>query len=802
MPSRAPDVGDRRERRSAARCHREPGRHPSGPGERMAVARAVAGRNFAKAGLAAIVTAGLAMSATWTWAADPAPPAAPRRVPRTEAVITLDGAIDEAAWGGALTFDLNIEFSPADNQPAPARTECLILEDGRRLYIAFRAHDPRPEEIRAHLSDRDRLGNDDHVGVLIDSFNDERRAFGFFVNPLGVQLDVSRNDVGGDPERPEDETWDAIWKSAARLTADGYEVEMEIPFSALRFPRVNGDQVWGLLPVRAWPRGRRHQFGAVPIDRNRSCVVCQAVKVTGFGGITPGLNLDLYPTLTASRTDEREEMFGAPLVEGDPDGDLGLTVRWGVTPNLGLGATLNPDFSQVEADVAQLDVNVRFALFYPEKRPFFLEGADFFSTPLNVVYTRTVGDPEWGVKLTGKEGKHALGAAFARDAETLLLFPSNQSSDDDTLEQPNNVGVLRYRYDVGKSSTVGVLATAREGDDYHNRTAGVDAYLRFRDSETLRLQWLKSDTRYPAAVTGNPDLDPQQPSGAFADTALTARYAHQSRDWFWLAGWEDLGKDFRADTGFIPRVDTRKADLGLERIMWGENGSWLTRLFFGTMAYRIEDHDGTLTDSDIGLHFALSGPRQSMLFTRIADRQERYEQFTYDQTIGELFFEFQPTGSLRFEVYGRGGDAIDYDNAVPGSPRPGDLLFVSPEFDLRLGRGLRLSFDHAYERLDVAEGRLYTANLTQLRLVQQFSLRTFARIILQYQHVSREPALYIDPVDAVTKDLLTELLFSYKINPQTLVYAGYSEGRTTEDYVDLTTRERSLFFKLGYAWIP
>jgi len=747
------------------------------------------------AGRLILVAASLAMATARSWSADPADPL---RVPRTEDPIRIDGTLDDAAWDEALVLELGIEFDPADNQPAPVRTECLIFEDGRRLYIGFRAHDPRPGEIRAHLSDRDQMGNDDHVGVLIDSFNDERRAFGFFVNPLGVQLDLSRNDVGGDLEQQEDTTWDAIWRSAARLTADGYEVEMEIPFNALRFPRLNGGQTWGFLPVRAWPRNRRHQFGLVPIERDRSCIVCQSAKLAGFEGITPGRNLDLYPTLTASRTDEREEIFGAPLVEGDIDADPGLTVRWGMTPNLGLGAALNPDFSQVEADVAQLDVNVRFALFYPEKRPFFLEGADFFSTPLKVIYTRTVSDPDWGIKLTGKEGKHAIGAAFARDTETLLLFPSNQDSDDDTVEQPNTVGVLRYRYDVGKASTIGVLATAREGDDYHNRMAGADAFLRFGDSETLRLQWLKSDTRYPDAVAAEFD----QPAGAFDDTALTMRYAHQSRDWFWLAGWEDLGKDFRADTGFIPRVDTRKADLIAERVVWGDAGSWMSRLFIGTMAFRIEDQEGILTDRDVGLHMGLFGPRQSQVFARIADREERFEGFTYDQTTGELFFEFHPTGDLRFEFFGRGGDAIDYDNALPASPRPGDLLFASPEFDVRFGRRLHLSLDHAYERLDVDAGRLYTANLTQMRLVYQFSLRTFARAIVQYEHVSRDPALYVETTDRVSRDLLTELLFSYKINPQTLVYVGYSEGRTTEDYVDLATRERSVFFKLGYAWLP
>jgi hypothetical protein len=213
---------------------------------------------------------------------------------------------------------------------------------------------------------------------------------------------------------------------------------------------------------------------------------------------------------------------------------------------------------------------------------------------------------------------------------------------------------------------------------------------------------------------------------------------------------------------------------------------------------RVEDHDGLLTDEEVDLHLFFSGgPGQSRMFTRIVARKEYFEGTTYDLHFGALTFNARPTGDLQLEMRTYYGDAIDYDNS-----RAARILQLGPEVTFAFGRRLHLNVDHTLERLDVLGGqRLYTANLTQMRLVHQFSLRTFARAIVQYEHISRDPALYLDPVDRVERNVLAQLLFSYKVNPQTLVFVGYSENRTTEDYTDLTLNDRTVFFKIGYAWL-
>ena len=346
-------------------------------------------------------------------------------LPHTDGAISIDGVMDEAAWADATAIDIDIETRPGENIPARVKTVAYILEDGQKLYVAFDARDPQPGEIRAYLRDRDSAWNDDFVGIVLDTYNDERRAFEFFANPLGVQMDLTNDDVN----KREDESWDAIWDSAGRINESGYVVEMEIPLNQLRFPSVAGEQTWGIDLLRFYPRDQRYRFSNNKTDRSLNCYLCQFDKIQGLANAQPERDLEIVPTLTGSRTDSTDDPGITPLEEGDADAEVGVNVRWGITPDLTANLAINPDFSQVEADAAQLDVNNQFALFFPEKRPFFLEGADYFRTPMRAVFTRTVADPATGLKLTGKRDKNTFGVFAAQDDVTNLLFPGPFGSD-------------------------------------------------------------------------------------------------------------------------------------------------------------------------------------------------------------------------------------------------------------------------------------------------------------------------------------------------------------------------------------
>ncbi len=714
--------------------------------------------------------------------------AAEYRVPRASTEIVLDGAVDDAAWDGALRIELGYEVEPGENVPPPVRTVCLVTYDDRHVYFGFRAADPDPSAIRARYSDRDRGWEDDWVGVVLDTFNDQRRAYELFSTPLGVQIDAINDEVGS----TYDQSWNAIWKSAGRITEDGYEVEMAIPFHQIRFESTEGGQVWGFDAVRSYPRRQRHHIGVFPRDRGSNSYLGQTVKLTGIEGISPGSNLEVIPTLTASRTDTRSDLGDPELRSGDPDADVGASVRWGVTPNVSLNGAVNPDFSQVEADVLQLDINEQFALFFEETRPFFLEGSDYFNTDLQLVHTRTILDPAVAGKLTGKNGRHTWGVFSARDDRTNLIVPGAEGSSGALFDLANASSVGRYRLDFGSNSTVGATVTDRRAEGYANSVASADTVWRITDADLVKASFARSRTTYADAMVDALDT----PAGPIADEAITLEYNHGVREWWVNARYEDFGDDFRSDLGFRPRVGFRSLWTGGARIWWGEDDEpWFRRAWGGAVT-RSEFQDGTKLEELVQTWANARGPRESQIAGTFEIGRRVHQGIEFDVWTLEAGAFVQATADAAFALDVTAGDWIDFEHT-----RAAKRLFVRPSFRYTAGRHLYIHFAHILSRLDVDGGRLFEVHAPELRLIQQFNTRAFLRLVLQYTTVERDPSLYTDPVDADTQSLFTQLLFTYKINPQTALYAGYSDNQASDDRFSLTRTDRTLFLKLGYAFV-
>ncbi len=721
------------------------------------------------------------------------PPKPHYKIPRISTPIKIDGVLDDPAWKEALAVDVNNEFDPRRNVPAPVTTIAYLAYDDDNLYAGFRANAPDPEAIRAHLTDRDAAFKDDFVGLIIDTFNDERRGYEFFVNPLGVQMDLSLNEMA---DVEEDTAWDAIWDSAGRIDDQGYVVEMAIPFSSIRFQRTNGEQTWGIGPFRSHKRSFRHQIASTYQAPDDGCFVCQSPKMTGFEGIKPGLNLELDPTLTGKRTDSRLPDLQGPIVEGDEQAEVGLTARWGITPNLTFSGAVNPDFSQIEADAIELNVDTQFAIFFPEKRPFFLEAADFFQTPFNAVYTRTVADPRWGAKLTGKVGKNAIGVFVAEDDETNFLIPTDQFSgtgklvDADLRDVRTTDAALRFRRDVGAGSTIGALVTHREGEDgdYFNSVGGIDGRWRPTAADVVTAQVLSSQTEYPESPLG-------PPPGRLEGDALTASYDHTDRHWNWYAKWEDVDDEFRGDLGFIPQVGYEFSNVGLERTWWANSrDSWYSSISLGTDWDQTNAENGTVLNQETELYVRLKGPWQSTYLLDRATRHRFWNMKTYREKYTLFTADVRPSGSLGMTLLAQVGDTIDFDN-----DRPGDLLRIRPTVSFNFGRHLQASIDHDLQKVDVEDGELLELNVSQLSAIYQFNVRMFVRAILQYQDVEFES-------EPNSEDLFGQLLFSYKLNPTTVFFLGYSDNqlnRLDQDgrLIGLRRAERTFFFKIGYALV-
>ena len=259
----------------------------------------------------------------------PAPDKVVRDIPRAASDIVVDGVLDDAAWAGAATIDLAYEVTPGDNTPAPVKTTVRIAYTEDAVLIAFHAEDPDPSKIRAFLRDRDALYGDDFVGVMLDTFDDQRRAYEFFVNPFGVQADLIKEEASG----TEDDAWDGLWTSAGRITEAGYDVEMRIPFATLRFRDTEGERRWGATFLRIHPRAYRTQYFSNRVERGARCLTCTFDKIEGFQGVKQGRNLEITPTLTMTLAEDRATRRGDWEGEG-ADFEPGVDVAWAPTPNM------------------------------------------------------------------------------------------------------------------------------------------------------------------------------------------------------------------------------------------------------------------------------------------------------------------------------------------------------------------------------------------------------------------------------------------------------------------------------------
>lgn len=728
-------------------------------------------------------------------------------IPHSKAEVTIDGVLDDPIWREALSMQLTIETFPRENAQPDVETIAYLVENGDQLLIAFDARDPDPSQIRAYLRDRDSAFNDDFVGVVLDTFNDQRRAFEFFVNPYGVQMDLIMDDVN----RNESTSWNGLWDSAGEINATGFTTEMAIPFSQLRFPSADGEQTWGIDVLRFRPREQRVRISNNTQDRGRNCYLCQFDKFTGFANAEPGRAIEIVPTLTGTRTDRRP-VGGTALERGDFETEAGLGVRWGITPDLTLDVALNPDFSQVEADAAQLEENTTFTLQYPETRPFFLEGEDYYNSPMQVVFTRTVADPDVGAKFTGRMGDNTLGVFATNDTVTNLLFPGPFGSRTTSLPIDNDAFVGRYRRAFRGNSTIGALVTSRQADGYSNEVVGFDGRYDIDQRNTLRFQYLESRTEYPAG----PITDSVANGGFGQAPELTGDawridYRYSSRNWSGQYWHQEIDPKFRADSGFISRVDVVQDQFNMQRTFYGNGEAWYTQWSTGIQGNRSETADGQLIGRGIQPFIALQGPLQSFVQVGAGVSEQSWLGRVYDQQGAFMFGQIRPRSGLNINMQVQRGEQIDFTNS-----RLADSRRIGPQIDWNATRHLLVRLRYTKDRLSAKDGpTIFDAQLIDLRLTWQFNVRSFVRLTLQDQDIERNLALYDSDPDndpntpppafppARTKTLASQLLYSYKLNPQTVLFAGYSDN-SIEDF---TTRElektgRTLFFKLSYAWTP
>ena len=729
------------------------------------------------------------------------------QLPHFQTKIEIDGKISEAVWSKALVVELNYETSPAENSVPPVKTTAYLYEDGETLYVAFDARDDNPEQIRDFLLDRDNIWRSDFVGIKFDTFGESRKAFQFFTNARGIQADAIQEDFRGD-----DSTWDAIWQSKALITSRGYQVEMAIPFTALRFPATGQQQSWGMEILRFYPRNEVQRFANSPLDRSISCKICQYDQLLGFAQINESNNLRLVPTLVVAQSESRDSSAGSRWQSNDIDTSPGLDVRWGITPETYLNATINPDFSQVEADAAQLDINSTFSIFVHEKRPFFLDGSDYFNSLNRLVHTRDIIEPDYGLKITGQSEGHNYGAIIVNDNHTSFLLPSNQSSELLLLEnQSSQNQILRYQYDFGNKNTLGMLATNKTGSDYSNRVASIDGKYWFNQEHSISYQLMHSNSHYSEQMLltyslENNDLDePGIDQQDISDNAYAVKYDFETRDWKSKVSYLERGKDFRADLGFIRRVNFNKKTFELKRIWYPQKtNGWWNKLSLGGDWDQTRDIKGKKLEQEAELNFRMEGVYQSTYRAQIIARETLWDEVYFDEQLYLVAGSLEPRAGLKLSLNFSWGDSVDFDNS-----RLGESKRISPEINWQINQHSLTSLAYSRFIFNVAGGELFSAAIANFRLSYLFNERSSIRLTLQQVDIERDPSLYnsflnddvSDDVEAISKSLATQLLYTYRVNPQTLFFAGYSDDGFQDDSLNNIRKTfKTLFMKFSYAW--
>jgi len=724
-------------------------------------------------------------------------------VPRVSNAPSIDGKIDEGEWSESSSVVLAYETNPGYNVPAPVKTIAYMMEDGEQIYFAFRAYDPEPEKILAFIQDRDGIFNDDFVGVILDTFDDGRRGFEFFVNPMGSQGDLTVDESNG---YSEDSSWNTVWESAGQVSDEGYIVEMAIPYRALRYSTNISEQTWGIQFLRIYPRDSRTTIFDRTNNRELDCSLCQANKLKGIPNLKKtSTNIDITPTVTYLKNDTRDVEPISDWEEMNNEADFGVDFRWAMTEDWIVNATVNPDFSQVEADAGQLDINTTYSLFYPESRPFFLDGADYFSSMNRLVHTRNIADPDYGVKLSGKTNGYSLGVISATDASTSILIPSSQGSYIEELEnQSSEVFVARGQSDIGDKNNVGVLVTSRSATDYKNQLVSVDGRYYFTKKDVISYQYMHSNTDNPDSIRFDEDDGEELLAAHQSDDALTLSYRHNEEDYLIRVDYNDFGKDFRADMGFIGQVDYTKLVIGGNYLWRGKEGAKWTKWGISGDWDKTEEQSGKLLEEETEIHFILNGPLQFMTNSAIVKSKIYHDGQYFDQEYFMIFAEFKPFQGVTIGNWMLRGDGIDYANT-----RAGDSEKYEPYFEIQIGKHFSVNLSYYSQRMEVLGEKVFKAALYDIRLAYQFNTRSRLSFTIQSTDINRNTALYEDNQDtdpdndvyANEQNTGTELIYSYKINPQTLVYVGYSDNAIEHDNVQsLEKTDKTFFAKFSYLW--
>jgi hypothetical protein len=684
-------------------------------------------------------------------------------IPRAISLRDFEGMRPQPAIAGSLGhIDKFIQQTPSDGQPATLRTEAWFGYTHSALYVVFVCHDPNPGQLHAHLTRREQMLDDDWVRIIIDPFEDKRHGFLFAVNPLGIQADALWTESSS---ATADYSYDTVWSSEGHLTPEGYIVLMSIPFRSLRFR--SDVSTWGIVFQRNIPQRSETDYWP-RVSSRVSGTLSQEGIGDGIAQVSPSHNFQVnpYTVLRALHGLDTRDPLNPYFTNKELQGRVGADAKYVIKDRLVLDATVNPDFSQVESDEPQQTVNQRFEVYFPEKRPFFLENANYFQTPINLVFTRRILDPEWGARLTGKLGGTNIGFFATDDRGPGEIVPNYNP----VFGQRAQVVIARVSQDIWKQSSIGAIFTQRTFAGGFNRLGGIDTRLRLNQHWTVDGQFVVSSTetpdgRYYAGPAGKFDV-----SRFGRQLAVSLQY-------------EDYSPGFISQLGYIRRTDYRHI-----------TGQFDYR--FRPEGKHLIDH-GPELESEYGWNHSNDRVWMHQQFEYVFDFTRKTQVFpllgvnsdtaypgevpnlTYRRTFTQNFIggliQSSPVPQLTLNLL------YTYGGNPNWTPAPGVVpsLFSEDWFQgtvtVQPVRALTIANSYLLDRnFTRPDGEFaYESQILRTNWNYQFTRTMSVRTIIQYNNVLANPA--VSSLER-TKNVNADLLFTYLLHPGTAIYVGYNSN--------------------------
>ena len=753
-------------------------------------------------------------------------------IPRILKPAKIDGVLADKQWQNALKISLDYITWPVKNKEAPVSTVVYIYEDGINLYVAFEAEDLEPKKIRSFYRDRDKLSGDDSVVVIIDAFNEHRLTYNFEANPVAAKADYIRDILRNSVNH----SWDALWEVSSKIHSNGYVTEFKIPFSAINFKKNQAQQIWGMSFVRIYPREIRYRLSNNTIDYSNNCWMCQNLHFAGMQNLKNTKKVQITPSLTYGNTTSRD-LDQTPFSDysNNHKSELGLDLKWSIGTDLTVNATINPDFSQVEADVPQLSLNNNFSLSFPEKRLFFLDNIEYFASPSNLVYTRNISNPDYGLKTTGRSGNHSFGVLVAKDDSTNFIVPGNLNSSSVSLDTESDNAILRYSNHLNDDLTLGFISTLRSSNNYNNSVNAIDLQYKIDKNQTVVAQFINSDSKYPTALENefcdNEEGKDNQCEAApqlncsfsncianelsiraakenISDNAYRLQYSNERTNWWYFAAHYDIGSDFRADLGFIDRVDINKTVAG-GGLFWNSDGNtWWTGFRISGDSDITYNNNKEQLEQENEIQFRLSLIKRTNISLSFFERDKignrhnssildiKNNSTVFNENNVELFINSVPANGLYLEFAASSGNRIDFTNN-----RLGKRQIARAEIKWNFTKKAFVGAQYIDRNFTVANSKLFDAYIADIRLTYNFSNKSLIRLASSDVNIRRNTKNYIyDNVDPVSISNSTQLVYSYKINSYSVFFFGYSDnGYSPDGFAESFQEGRSVFSKISYS---